>query len=136
MSKNSGFTLLEIVIVLAVIGALAAMIAPRAFTYLEDARRTQAQNDANRIAEAIGKFVQDTGLPPYKNNASSPKNQVWQMGVDFDCLYSSSGNDFATTTDETTSDSWTSGGGVQCQSGSATRDTIENHLIKIGRAHV
>lgn len=119
---------MEIVVVLAVMGALLAALAPAAFTYLRDARVTQAQNDANRIAEAIGKFLQDVGIPPYKNNTSSPKSQVKQAG-DFDCLIGNDGLEHTTTTDETTGDSWTSSGGVQCQSGSTTRDTLENHLI-------
>jgi len=126
--RHGGFTVLEIVVVLAVIGALTAVVAPMAFTYMRDAQRTQAQNDANRIAEAIGKFLQDVGIPPYKNNTSSPKSQVKQAG-DFDCLYSSAGADHSTTTDVTAGDSWTSGAGVQCQTGSSTRDTLENHLI-------
>ncbi len=123
-----GFTLLEIVVVLAVIGALVAALSPYVFGYIRDAQRTQAQNDANRVAEAIGKFLQDVGIPPYKNNTSSPKSQVKQAG-DYDCLVGGAGNDYTTATDLTTSDSWTSSGGIQCQSGSATRDTIEDHLI-------
>jgi len=126
----SGFNLIEMVIVLAITGALLAALAPRAFTYLRDARVTQAQNDANRIAEAIGKFLQDTGVPPYKNNTTttSPKSQV-KISGDFDCLVSDTGNDFTTTTDETTGDSWTTAGSVNCLAGSATRDTLEDHLI-------
>src|SRR6266540_6914629 len=125
---DRGFTLMEVIIVLAVTAALTAVLAPMAFRYVDDAKKTQAQNDANRIAEAIGKFLQDVSLPPYKNNTSSTKSQVKQAG-DFDCLYSLLGSDFSTATDATASDSWTSGVGVQCQSGSGTRDTLENHLL-------
>jgi len=127
-AADRGFTLMEVIVVLAVAAALTAAMAPLAFRYIDDAKKTQAQNDANRIAEAIGKFLQDVALPPYKNNTSSTKSQVKQSG-DFDCLYSLLGNDYTIATDATTGDSWTSGGGVQCQSGSATRDTLENHLI-------
>src|SRR6266508_6753859 len=126
---DRGFTLMEVIIVLAVTAALTAVLAPMAFRYVNDAKKTQAQNDANRIAEAIGKFLQDVSLPPYKNNTSSTKSQVKQAG-DFDCLYSLLGSDFSTATDATASDSWTSSPpGVQCQGGSVTRDTLENHLL-------
>lgn len=125
---DPGFTLVEIIVVLAVTAALAAVLAPMAFRYVDDAKKTQAQNDANRIAEAIGRFLQDVALPPYKNNTSSTKSQTKQSG-DFDCLYSLLGNDFSIATDATASDSWTSSAGVQCQAGSTTRDTLENHLI-------
>lgn len=130
-AADRGFTLMEVIVVLAVAAALAAAMAPLAFRYLDDAKKTQAQNDANRIAEAIGKFLQDVALPPYKNNTSSTKSQKKEPGppADFDCLYSLLGNDYSIATDATTGDSWTSGAGVQCQAGSSTRDTIENHLI-------
>lgn len=121
-----GFTLMEIVIVLAVIAALSAALAPFAFSYLREAKVTQAQNDANQIASAIGKFLRDTGLPPYKNNTSASKIPA-KESADFDCLYGAAGLDHSTATDSTTS--WTSGAGVQCQAASTTRDTIGNHLI-------
>lgn len=126
--RERGFSLLEIVIVLAVVAALAAALAPMAFRYLDDSRKTQAQNDANQIAQAIGQFIKDTGRPPYKNNTATLKIAAKEAG-DFDCLYGLNGNEWSTTTDGTTNDTWTSGGGIQCQSGSSTRDTIENHLI-------
>ena len=123
-----GFTLMEIVIVLAVVAVLAAALAPRAFTYLQDAKKTQAQNDANQIASAIGQFFKDVGRPPYKNSTSALKIPAKETN-DFDCLVGSVGADFTTDTDGTTSDTWTSAGGIQCQSGSAKVDTIENHLV-------
>lgn len=130
MSKDSGFTLLEIVIVLAVMGALMAALAPRAFTYLRDAQITQAQNDANQIAGAIGEFVKDTATLPYKNNTTTTTAKVpAKQAGDFDCLYGATGATVTTTLDSTSGLTWTSSGGVQCQNGSTLRDTIENHLI-------
>ena len=126
--RRDGFTLLETVVVLAVVGALVAAIAPATFTYVRDAQRTEAMSDANRIAEALGRFVSDVRIPPYKNNSSASKTQV-KESADFDCLAGGGGNDHTTVTDVTAGDSWTSGAGVQCQAGSTTRDTLENHLI-------
>jgi prepilin-type N-terminal cleavage/methylation domain-containing protein len=142
-SNPAGFTLMEMIIVLAVGAALAAAIAPTAFSYLRDAQATRAQNDANQIAQAVSTFIKHTALNPYKNNTSNPKVNAKQAG-DYDCLYGSQGNAPTTTTDTTTSplDSWTSSAGVQCQAASATRDTLENHLIlntpggTVGKAYV
>ena len=120
---------MEIVITLAVVAALAAAMVPLAFSYLRDAKKTQAQHDANQIASAIGQFFNDVGRPPYKNIASTPLKIPAKETNDFDCLVGSVGADFTTDTDGTTSDTWTSAGGIQCQSGSAKVDTIENHLI-------
>jgi type II secretory pathway pseudopilin PulG len=120
--------MMEVVVVLAVVAALAAMIGPRVFTYLNDANLTQAQNDTRQIAGAINKFYEQVGRPPYKKQNAVVKAAAKQAG-DYDCLISVDGVDFTTATDLTTGDSWTSAGGVQCQSGSTTRDTVENHLI-------
>lgn len=127
-AADRGFTLLEVVIVLAVFAALAAALVPMGFRYIDDAKKTQAQNDANQLAQAIGQFIKDTGRAPYKNNTATLKIPAKESG-DFDCLHGSKGSDWTTVTDATTSDTWTSSGGIQCQSGSATRDTIENQMI-------
>ena len=126
-----GFTMIEMALVLGVVAAILAALAPAAFTYLRDAQITQAQNDANQIGSAIHTFMEHTALHPYKNTTSTTKvsaRNTTTLPYDFDCLYGP-GNLFTTTTDQTTSDSWTSSGGVQCQSGSATADALEHHLI-------
>lgn len=127
-AHQDGFTLMELIIVLAALAALAAALAPSAFSYLRDAHRTQAQGDASRVANAVGRFTKDTALSPYKNNTSALKVGAKQAG-DFDCLYASQGQEVTAALDGTAGGTWTSAGGVQCQSGSSTRDTIENHLI-------
>lgn len=58
---QKGFTLLEIIVVLAVIGALAAMLAPVVFRYIDDAKKAQAQNDTMTIASAVQQMYKDTG---------------------------------------------------------------------------
>jgi type II secretory pathway pseudopilin PulG len=120
---------MEIVIVLAIVAALAAALTPMAFRYLTDSKQTQAQNDANQIAQALSKFYQDTGLPPYKNNISSTKVPAKESGnPDYDCLYGASGNAPASANDP--GGTWTGGGsGVACQAASTTRDIVANHLI-------
>ncbi|MBI3492938.1 MAG: prepilin-type N-terminal cleavage/methylation domain-containing protein, partial [Acidobacteria bacterium] len=67
---RKGFTLLEIIVVLAVIGALAAMLAPVVFRYIDDAKKAQAQNDANTIAAAVQQMFKDTGRWAFYNNGT------------------------------------------------------------------
>ena len=117
-----GFTLMEIVVVLAIVAALSAVLVPIGFSYMQDARKAQAQNDANQIAAAIGSFLKDTGVPPYKNTTSADKIPA-KESADFDCLVGEQGTGFTSATDATTS--WTT-----CYTTSVTKDTIENHLIK------
>lgn len=74
ISREHGFTLLEIIVVLAVIGALAAMLAPVVFRYIDDAKRQQAQSDVHMIAASINQMYKDTGRYPfYKNGIGALK---------------------------------------------------------------
>jgi prepilin-type N-terminal cleavage/methylation domain-containing protein len=68
--RDQGFTLLEIIVVLAVIGALAAMLAPVVFRYIDDAKKAQASNDALAIAAAIQQEYKDTGRWPFYKNGT------------------------------------------------------------------
>ena len=65
LRDNKGFTLLEIIVVLAVLGALAAMLSPVVFRYIDDANRTKTQNDARVIAAAVDQMYKDTGRWPF-----------------------------------------------------------------------
>jgi general secretion pathway protein G len=118
---SRGFTLMEIVVVLAVIAILGALLTPLILTYVEDGRRQQAQNDVQMIATAIAAFLKDTGVPPYKNTTSTTKVALKETN-DFDCLKSSLGQlplDDATTT-------WAT---ALCLGVAADTDTIENQVI-------
>jgi len=65
---RSGFTLIELVVVFAVIAVLAAMLSPVVTKYIEEARITRASQDAQQIADAILNFNKNTGKwPIYKS---------------------------------------------------------------------
>jgi general secretion pathway protein G len=67
-----GFTLMEIVVVLAVIGLLAAILTPMVLTYLEDAKRSKAEGDAQQIGAAIAKLTKDVDhFPAYTNGTQT-----------------------------------------------------------------
>ena len=65
MKNEKGFTLLEIIVVLAVLGALAAMLSPVVFRYIDDANQARAQADVRTIATAIQRMYSDTGRWAY-----------------------------------------------------------------------
>lgn len=64
MSKKNnarGFTLIELVVVVAVIAILAALLVPTILGQVERARISRARSDANEIAKALVRIRNDTG---------------------------------------------------------------------------
>lgn len=70
-TDRRGFTLIEIVIAVAIVAILAAAISPMVFRHLADAKVSRAQNEAETIAAAILSYYKDTGSWPY-TNANGP----------------------------------------------------------------
>jgi prepilin-type N-terminal cleavage/methylation domain-containing protein len=80
-SRNQGgFTLIEMIVVLAVVGTLAALITPRIFPYIDEAKLTKAQLDVNTIAAGITKFYKDTGRWPFEKDGTS--SAAYASGTD------------------------------------------------------
>ena len=72
-SRHSpGFTLLEVVGVLAVIGILAAMILPNFLSRIEDTTRTAESGSLKAIAEAVELYLRETHAFPATLSALSP----------------------------------------------------------------
>lgn len=65
IDKNQrGFTLIEILVVVTILGILAAIVVPRILERPEEARRTKAAVDIKGIEEALGLFKLDNGFYP------------------------------------------------------------------------
>ncbi len=64
MRKEKGFTLIEIVVVLAIIAVIAAFLTPMLFEYLKESKVSRAKADTRAIAAAITNFNRDTGVYP------------------------------------------------------------------------
>ncbi len=64
MSDRRGYTLLEIVVVVFIIGLLATLIAPRILGRTDDARRAKAVADMKSIEQALNLYRLDTGGYP------------------------------------------------------------------------
>jgi len=58
-SKERGFTLIELMVVLVIIGVLAALIVPNVIDRADDARVTAAKTDINNIAQALKLYKLD-----------------------------------------------------------------------------
>lgn len=64
VKSSTGFTLIELIVVIAVIGILAAIVMPNAFKAIEKSKVAKAIEDVKSITKASMGFRADTGLWP------------------------------------------------------------------------
>ncbi len=77
MRKEKGFTLIEIVVVLAIIAVIAAFLTPMLFDYLKEAKVSRAKADVRNIAASIANFNRDLQVYPiYKTDTSQANASV------------------------------------------------------------
>jgi general secretion pathway protein G len=62
--SSRGFTLIEMIVVIAIIGALATIVAPTVFRNLGDANVTAARSQVEILAMALENYRMDTGSYP------------------------------------------------------------------------
>jgi general secretion pathway protein G len=63
-SRQGGFTLIEIMVVLVILGLLAAVVVPRIVGRTDEARRTTAKMEIQNIEQALHLFKLDNGFYP------------------------------------------------------------------------
>lgn len=64
LKNQGGFTLIELMVVIVILGILAGMIVPRIMDRPEEARRTKAEIDIGAISQALKMYKVDNGNYP------------------------------------------------------------------------
>ncbi len=87
--KNDGFTLIELMIAVVIIGILAAIIAPNVIGRLHDAKVSAAKQDVATLAQSLAMYKLDNGRFPtgeqglralVEKPAGSPPPNNWRSG--------------------------------------------------------
>ena len=79
--RSSGFTLIEMVVVVAIIVALAGVLVPLVTHELEDSRRVTARAHVNRLATGLTNFVRDTSYAPTGKNGAPQYHFLFSEGT-------------------------------------------------------
>ncbi|MBN2054317.1 prepilin-type N-terminal cleavage/methylation domain-containing protein [bacterium] len=72
--RDKGFTLIEIIVVIACIALLAGILAPMVFKNIQDARIARAKSDVKSLATAVAQFYADVGEWPARGDDGTPNS--------------------------------------------------------------
>lgn len=79
---TKGFTLVELLVVLAILALLLTLAVPRYFNGIERAKEATLRQDLNILRESIDKFYADTGQYPNKLEDLVERNYIRKLPVD------------------------------------------------------
>ena len=88
MKGNVGFTLIEVMVVVVILGILASIIVPKIMSRPEQARVVKAKQDITAIQSALDLYKLDNGIYPTTEQglqalvtkpSSSPMPRAWSM---------------------------------------------------------
>ena len=78
---EGGFTLIEVVVVVAVIAILAAILTPFITKYIDDSKVAKAKNETQVIGAAVVNAMKDLGRWPNRNNATTNYNGLYTGAI-------------------------------------------------------
>jgi general secretion pathway protein G len=82
MNRRAGFTLVELLIVMAIIATLMTIAVPRYFSSLENSKETALRQSLSVMREALDQYYGDTGRYPDSLEALVEKRYLRQTPLD------------------------------------------------------
>lgn len=70
-TRQRGFTLVEVIVVLSVVLLLTGIAVPMLTSYMEDGRRARAEAECKVVGAAVMSFYKDTGVYPARNSSGT-----------------------------------------------------------------
>ncbi len=61
---NKAFTLVEVIVILAVVSILVAIVTPTVLKYIAEAQQSRAEEDVRNISVVLNDLIKDTGQYP------------------------------------------------------------------------
>ena len=80
--KKSGFTLVELLVVLAILALLLTLAVPRYFNGIERAKEATLRHDLNTLRESIDKYYADTGKYPTALDDLVARKYIRKLPID------------------------------------------------------
>lgn len=87
--REGGFTLIELIVVLAILALLVSIAAPRYFAHVDRAKEAALKQDLSIMRDAIDKFYGDTGR--YPTDLAEMVSQRYLRSVPVDPITESAG---------------------------------------------
>ncbi|MFX0548755.1 type II secretion system protein [Hathewaya histolytica] len=79
--KKKGFTLIELIVVIAILGILAAILLPRFSGFTDSAREKTAMSEAKAIYTSLEAYYAENGQYPPADNGSIQKEAEGKKGL-------------------------------------------------------
>ena len=74
MARRAGFTLIEIMVVVVILGLLAALVVPRIGSQVDEAKRTMVQTQIKKLERALDMYRRNKH--EYKNKKNHTKQKT------------------------------------------------------------